>query len=56
MTEQEKIELKAACIKAAAILTANAKQIDPHQCANVTKRLYDYMMKIDWQTPGAVLD
>jgi hypothetical protein len=56
MTEHEKIELKVACVKAAAILTRNEKKIDPHQCASVTKRLYDYMMKIDWETSGARVD
>ena len=46
--------LKVACLRAAATLLANRNSytIDPHACAMNAKRIYDHVVKIDWDAPS----
>jgi len=54
MTDEEKIALKVACLNAAARLLADPDKrcINPLQCADIAKRIYDHVVKIDWDKPG----
>lgn len=54
MTNEEKIALKVACVRAAATMVANPSKpaVDPWACANIAKRLYDHVVKIDWEKEG----
>jgi hypothetical protein len=53
-THEEKIALKVACLRAAATLLADPNKctINPLECATTAKRIYDHVVKIDWDTPG----
>jgi hypothetical protein len=54
MTNEEKIALKVACVRAAATMVADPSKptINPAECANIAKRIYDRVVKIDWEKEG----
>jgi hypothetical protein len=51
MTEEEKIALKVACIRAAATLLADPERraVDPAACADIAWRLFHHVTKIEWE-------